>query len=210
MANQNLSDSTYAGLQGRHIATNMAQYEAARSSFFVLMVGNLDNLLKPNYHGGIDDGDAKNHMYNQEVAEETLRLNILKAPVPSYEVSVLEYKRGNDVVRFAGNPTWSQGGSFTVDDVVGADTKSLLYAWLRLAYDPNTLKGGRMVNYKKPCKLMEYTQDYQLIRTWIIEGVFITKIDEGEFDREADGKRQLTVTFSYDKAIPEHNYGEDR
>jgi hypothetical protein len=58
-----------------------------------------------------------------------------------------------------------------------------------------------MVDYKKTATLCEYTQDYELIRTWTLEGVFVTKLSEGEFDRENDGKRQITVEFSYDRAI---------
>ena len=58
-----------------------------------------------------------------------------------------------------------------------------------------------MADYKKPATLCEYTQDYELIRTWTLEGVFITKVSDDEFNREQDGKRQLKVEFSYDRAI---------
>jgi hypothetical protein len=74
-------------------------------------------------------------------------------------------------------------------------------AWQYLAYNPHTRKGGRMKDYKKTCTLCEYTQDYELIRSWTLEGVFITKLSEGEFDRENDGKRQITADFSFDRAI---------
>lgn len=33
--------------------------------------------------------------------------------------------------------------------------------------------------------------------------MFITGLDEGEFDRENDGKRQITAKFVYDRAIME-------
>ena len=87
------------------------------------------------------------------------------------------------------------------DDVVGLDTKSLLMSWLYLAYNPNTRMGGRMKDYKKTATLCEYTQDYELIRTWTIEGIFVTGITEGEFDRENDGKRKLSATFVFDRAV---------
>jgi hypothetical protein len=58
-----------------------------------------------------------------------------------------------------------------------------------------------MKDYKKTCTLVEYTQDYVPIRTWTLHGVFITKISEGEFDRENDGKRQITADFSFDRAV---------
>lgn len=60
-----------------------------------------------------------------------------------------------------------------------------------------------MKNYKKTATLIEYTQDYEPIRTWTIYGMFITKLDEGDFDKENDGKRQITANFVYDRAIME-------
>ncbi len=73
-------------------------------------------------------------------------------------------------------------------------------SWLYLAYNPHTRKGGRMWQYKKTATLCEYTQDYELIRKWHIEGMFITKLSEGEFDKENDGKRQITADFVFDRA----------
>lgn len=58
-----------------------------------------------------------------------------------------------------------------------------------------------MKDYKKTCTLIEYTQDYEQIRRWTLEGCFVTGIDEADFDRENDGKRQMTVSISYDTAI---------
>ena len=101
----------------------------------------------------------------------------------------------------------SEDGSITIDDVVGLHVKDILYSWLYLAYDPHTRKGGRMKDYKKTCTLLEYTQDYQLIRYWTLEGCFIKGIDEGDFDRENDEVRQLTVSISFDRAMmyPQHD-----
>ena len=194
MANTNWD----ASLNTRHISTNLENYEAARSAFFTLIVDDLTNLLKVDYTGEIDEATDVDHINN---AQEILKLNVVKAPVPSFEVSTDEYRRGNDTVKFAGLPTWGGSGTITVDDVVGLDTKSILYSWLYLAYNPHTRKGGRMKDYKKTATLCEYTQDYELIRSWTIEGIFVTKITEDDFDRTADGKRQLSVDFSYDRAI---------
>lgn len=197
----NFNSLNYGGMTARSIASNLEQYEAARSGFFILEVDDLSNLLKQNYTGSINEAPASEFMDNEKV-KEVLRLNVVKCPVPTYSVETLQYTRGNDVVHFAGKPTFD-GGSLTVDDVVGVDTKSILMAWLRNAYDPHTFKGGRMKNYKKNCTLMEYTQDYQLIRTWTLYGLFITGISEGDFDKENDGKRQLTANFVYDFAVME-------
>ena len=189
-------------LNTMHISENLAAYEAARNSFFVFYVdpSQLTNLYAPDFDP--DSGVARvedKTLFNGHEASEALRLNVVKASVPNFTIETHEYRRGNDVVKFAGVPSFKDG-SITVDDVVGLDTKSILYSWQYLAYNPITRKGGRMKDYKKTCTLIEYTQDYEQIRYWTLYGCFITSIDEGEFDRESDGKRQLTVAISYDRA----------
>lgn len=184
-------------LNTTHISTNLRNYEAARSGFFTLVVDDLTNLLKPNFKGDAREATDADKIQN---AQTVLKLNVVAATVPQFSVGTEEFRRGNDTVKFATVPTW-EGGSLTVDDIVGLDTKSLLISWLYLAYNPHTRKGGRMADYKKTATLCEYTQDYELIRTWTLEGVFITKVSDDEFNREQDGKRQLKVEFSYDRAI---------
>lgn len=189
-------------LNTTHISTNLRDYEAARNSFFVFEIDSnqLTNLYRPDFNP--DTGEAsidEGTLYDGAKAAEAIRLNVVKTSVPNFTVEVLEYRRGNDVVKFAGVPTFKDG-TIVVDDVVGMETKNILYAWQYLAYNPSTRKGGRMKDYKKTCTLMEYTQDYELIRTWNLEGCFVTGIDEGDFDRESDGKRQLTVSIAYDRA----------
>ncbi len=182
-----------------HISTNLSNYESARTGFFVLEIHGLNNLLSPNYTG--DPANASEADYIKGAAD-TLRLNVIKCPVPHFSVETLTYRRGNDVVHFAGVPTWD-GGQIVVDDIVGLDTKSILTAWLYKTYNPHTRKGGRMTEYKHTATLYEYTQDYEQIRSWTIEGMFITKLSEGDFDKENDGKRQITADFVFDRAIME-------
>lgn len=190
-------------LNTMHISENLAAYEAARNSFFVFYVdpSQLTNLYSPDFdpdsgEANVEDGTR----FDGQMASDALRLNVLKSSVPNFTIETHEYRRGNDVVKFAGVPTFKDG-SITVDDVVGLRTKDMLYAWQYLAYNPITRKGGRMKDYKKTCTLIEYTQDYEQIRYWTLYGCFVTGIDEGDFDRENDGKRQMTVAISYDRAI---------
>lgn len=186
-------------LSAQHISTNLANYEAARTGFFSLIVDDIDNLVSAAF-----SGDRAAATDNDKIAraQETLKLNVIKAPVPHFSLQVLEYKRGNDTVKFAGVPEF-QTGSITVDDVVGLDTKSILMAWQALAYNVYTRKGGRMGGkdgYKKNCTLIEYTQDFEQVRSWTLYGCWISGISEGEFDKENDGKRQITADIQYDRA----------
>ena len=184
-------------LTAEHISNNLANYEAARNAFFVLVVHDLDNLVKPNYTG--ENPGENDYIAN---AEEVLRLNVVKSSIPHFSVGTESYRRGNEIVNFATTPTWD-GGTLTVDDVVGLRTKDILVAWLYKAYNPNTRKGGRMSEYKKSAQLIEYTQDYEQVRIWNIQGMFITKLNDSEFDRENDGKRQIGVEFVFDRATME-------
>ena len=146
-------------LNAVHISNNLANYEAARSAFFILVVSDLDNLVSP-------DVSSENPTINDYIsnAREVLKLNVTKSSVPHFSIGTEQYRRGNEVVKFATTPTWD-GGTIEVDDVVGLDTKSILMAWLYKAYNPHTRKGGRMIEYKKKAQLIEYTQDYEQIRT---------------------------------------------
>ena len=193
-------------LNTTHITGKLNQYEAARSSFFVFQIApdQLTNLKHPDFD--TSSGEAgETDLYNGQEMSDYIRLNVMKASVPNFTVATHEYRRGNDVVKFAGIPTFADG-SITVDDVVGLHVKDMLYSWLYLAYDPHTRKGGRMADYKKTCTLLEYTQDYKLIRYWTLDGCFVTGIEEGEFDRENDEKRQLQVAISFDRAMMYPNH----
>jgi hypothetical protein len=183
-------------LSAQHISTNLANYEAARTGFFSLIVDDIDNIVSAAYSGNPKDASSNDRIAR---AQETLKLNVIKAPVPHFSLTKLSYRRGNDVVNFAGVPEYKDG-SITVDDVVGMDTKSILMAWQALGYNVYTRKGGRMKDYKKNCTLIEYTQDFEQVRSWTLYGCWIQDIQEGDFDKENDGKRQITASIVYDRA----------
>jgi hypothetical protein len=186
-------------LSAQHISTNLANYEAARTGFFSLIVDNIDNIVKASYTG---DRAAAADSDKIKQAQEILKLNVVKAPVPHFNLTKLSYKRGNDTVNFAGVPEF-RDGNIVVDDVVGMDTKSILMAWQSLAYNVHTRKGGRMKDYKKDCTLVEYTQDFEQVRSWKLYGCWVQDIQEGDFDKGADDKRQVTAVIVYDRAIME-------
>lgn len=193
-------------LNTTHISADYSKYEAARSAFFVLTIPEteLSNLLRPDYTGDPSAAQEADRL-SAPIASESLRLNVTKCPVPHFSVETGEYRRGNDVVKFATVPTWSDG-TIEVDDIVGLDTKAILLAWQYLVYNPNSRMGGRMAEYKKTAYLTEYTQDYEPIRQWTLEGVFIKGLSEQDFDRENDGKRKISVEFVYDRAIVDYKF----
>lgn len=183
-------------LTAEHISSNLQNYEAARSGFFTLIVDDLDNILKSTYIGNEADAQDTDRIAN---AQEILKLNVTASSVPQFTINVQRYERGNETVKFAGKPQWNNT-SITVDDVVGLNTKEILLSWKALAYNTHTRKGGRMSNYKKTCTLVEYTQDYEPIRSWTLYGCFVTAVNDSEFNKASDDKRSLTATIEYDRA----------
>lgn len=179
------------GLEAMHISNDYRRYEAGRSGFFTFMATGLSGLRRP---------DSASSAFIGDNPEDVLRLNVVKAPMATYRLNKLQYKRGNEIINMAGTPEW-KNGSITVDDIVGVDTKGILHAWQALAYNVHTGAGGRMANYKKNCYLLEYTQDYQLIRKWWLVGCWISEITEQDFDKTSDAARQVSATIEYDKAI---------
>ena len=185
-------------LSAYHISSDLNNYEAARTGFFSLIVHDIDDTLIEAAFSGVEGTEARQERISR--AQEALKLNVIKAPVPHFSLKVERYRRGNDVVKFAGVPDFKDG-SIVVDDVVGMDTKAILMAWQALAYNVHTRKGGRMSAYKKDCTLIEYTQNFEQIRSWTLKGCWISDISEGDFDKENDGKRQITAKIEYDHAI---------
>lgn len=183
-------------LTAEHISSNLQNYEAARSGFFTLIVDGLDNILKSTYIGNEADAQDTDRIAN---AQEILKLNVTASSVPQFTINVQRYERGNETVKFAGKPQWNNT-SITVDDVVGLNTKEILLSWKALAYNTHTRKGGRMSSYKKTCTLVEYTQDYEPIRSWTLYGCFVTAVNDSEFNKASDDKRSLTATIEYDRA----------
>lgn len=184
-------------LSAQHISANLANYEAARTGFFSLIVDDIDNIVRASFSG--EDRKAATEKDKIKQAQEVLKLNVTKAPVPHFELAKHTYRRGNDEVHFAGVPTINSG-SIEVDDVVGLDTKSILMAWQALAYNVYTRKGGRMKDYKKNATLIEYTQDFEQVRSWTLYGCWVQNITESDFDKENDGKRKISANIVYDRA----------
>jgi hypothetical protein len=189
MAEVNESWGTY------HISSNIANYELARSNYFTFIVENLGTLVRSDF--GLVDPTEQDVITN---GQEVIKLSVSKASVPHFSIAPIEMRRGNSVVKYAGNPTFD-AGTLECQDFVGIDTKSTLMAWQALAYDVVNDKGGRAINYKKNCTLVEYDQAGNEIRHWDLIGCWISNITEDEFDVSADGDRKISCELQFDRSI---------
>ena len=188
-------DTTQSGTY--HLATDMALYEVQRTNNFEFLVTDIDNILRAGVT--VDAAEDTDIIKN---AQSTLRFSVVSFTTPTFSQNVIEIKRGNTTMKAAGVPTFDNG-SLVVNDYIGADTKSALMAWQNLSYNVRTEKVGRMADYKKRCYLNEYTPDYKLVRTWRLEGCWVSGIQGGDFNMESNDKKTITATISFDKAFME-------
>ena len=128
-----------------------------------------------------------------------MRLSVVSTSIPHFSQGVIEVKRGNSTVKYAGTPTFPSG-SLTVNDFIGADTKSVLMAWQNLSYNVRTQKVGLQTQYKKNCQLVEYSPDGQIVRSWNVYGCWVSGIQETEYNMENNQKKTITATIEYDYA----------
>jgi hypothetical protein len=57
-----------------------------------------------------------------------------------------------------------------------------------------------MSAYKKDCTLIEYTQDFEQVRSWKLHGCWVQNITEDPFNKEQDGARKIRASIVYDRA----------
>lgn len=177
-----------------HLADNPQLFEIQRSNNFEFIVTDIDGILRA---GAI--GTEKNAKINN--AQEMLRLAVSKSSVPSFTQEVVQVKRGNSTLKYAGVPTF-QEGTLEFHDFIGADVSSILQAWQNLSYNVKTEKVGSVdvTNYKKDCYLIEYTPDFRKVRTWRLYGCWISNLTRGEYSNETGDKHLITATIQYDRA----------
>lgn len=171
-----------------YLTDNPKYYEIQRSNNFIFYVSGLSKKLS-----------ITNNKYAQENADDIIKISVNKATVPHFTQSAIQVKRGNNTMKFAGAPEFGSG-SIDLNDYIGAGTKDVLLAWQNKSYDVRTEKVGLASDYKKDAYLLEYTPDYQLVRTWKLMGCWISGLSEGDYSHDSADKHTITATIEYDKA----------
>lgn len=184
-----------AGVIGTiHLSDNPALFEVVRKNTFEFVVTDLDGIMR----AGMIGNESNAYIPN---AQEVLKLSVNKAFVPHFNQNIIEIKRGNSTIKYAGTPTW-EDGTIQINDYIGADTLSVLMAWQNLSYnvEKETVGAVDTSPYKKDCYLIEYSPDLRKVRTFILEGCWISKIDSQEFSSDDGEKNQIGATITYDRA----------
>lgn len=188
--------SSYARATDSHGTYHLASqtndlFEVQRDNNFEFIVHFPENLYRSD--------DATRLLNTSDDNQEYIRLSVNKASVPHYSQEVIEIKRGNSTFKAAGVIKWDSQ-TLEVMDYIGADGKSILQAWQNLSGDVKSDTVGRMKDYKLKCELVEYTPDYKdVVRTYTLEGCWISKLSETDHSQESGSKRVITATIEFDK-----------
>lgn len=176
-----------------YLSDNANIYEIQRRNNFEFVVP-FDLPLKK---AGLLDTDTDPEDFVEE-PEHVIKIACSAVDIPTYTQSVIPIRRGNTSIKFAGVPEFGSG-TVTLNDYIGADVVGVMTAWQNLSYNIGTEKVGLVRDYKRDCKLLQYSPDYQLVRTWVLQGCWISGLNFGSMSSEANEKVSINATIQYDR-----------
>jgi hypothetical protein len=167
------------------------EYEPQRSNNFEIHIYDLNNLVTV-------DGEI---VVDQGTAQECLTLSAVSVGQINTNVGILEVPYGNTKVKYAGLPQISDS-DVVYNDYIGKSTERIISAWHGLVFNPKTEAVGRASDYKKPAILIETAPDGTQARVWQLKGCWPSNVQYGAYDYNNGATRQITMTLTYDIAIP--------
>lgn len=169
-------------------------YEPQRNNNFEVHIYGLSNLKTV---------DTKMNV-PQDIAEQSLTLSAVSVGQISTNVGILTVPYGNTKVKYAGLPEISDS-DIVYNDYIGKSTERVIAAWHSLVFDPKTEKIGLASSYKKRALLIETAPDGTRARAWELQGCWPSNVQYGAYDYNGGATRQITMTLTYDVAIPLDN-----
>lgn len=170
-------------------------YEPQRNNNFEIHIYDLNNLRTVHNNIEVDTKEA----------EDCLTLSAVSVGAINTQIQPIEIPYGNTKVKFAGLPS-IENSTIVYNDYIGKNTERIIAAWHGLVFNPNTEKIGRASDYKKRALLIETAPDGTTARVWQLNGVWPSSVEYGNYDYNGGGTvRQITVTLTYDIAIPLDN-----
>lgn len=134
---------------------------------------------------------------------DTIRMACESVKIPAVNIETTELRHGNEIIKVATNPAFD-GGSIVLKDAIGADLEMAIWHWFTLVLDiEHDSVMGLVVDYKKTTRLIQYSPNNAVARTWKCFGVFPTSYDAGDLTYASPDKKLITCNMSVDKAIPE-------
>lgn len=172
-----------------HMVSNTG-FEPQRTNNFEVQITELGNLKS------VDKGTS---MVTN--ASELITLSVANYAAPQINISPISVAYGNNTVKFAGKPEFPDS-SITLNDYIGVNIERILSAWQKLVYNPKEQTIGNAVDYKKTAYLLEYDPSGKQVRQWQLNGCWPSSLQLGDFNQDGNNVRQLSMTLTYDHAIP--------
>lgn len=188
----------------RNIGTDIgaAHFTANKNIFEIQRGNNFEFLIDSSLNGALAYGSDTKKFTN---AQEYIRLSVKGSSVPHYTQDVIEVRRGNTSVKYAGPMKWGSG-TLQCYDFIGAETKDILMAWQAKSGNPLLQTVSQQSEYKLNATLIEWTPDYsKQVRVWKLEGCWISSITEDEYSQDASGARSINCSIEYDRAYVDYN-----
>ena len=110
-------------------------------------------------------------------------------------------------IKFLNTETYVSGsfkwGEITVKfrDPIGPSASQAVMEWVRLHAESVTGRMGYAAGYKKDIELEMLDPSGVAIEKWILQDTFITSLDYGTLDYNADGIAEITCTLRPDRCI---------
>lgn len=140
--------------------------------------------------------------------EANLELIMQRAFLPKVTLNPIELRHGNEALKFAGAASW-EGGQITILDTLSKTELNLLLDWFNETYDTETGTLGLAKDYKKTATIYEYAADGRYVRSWPIEGAWISSTDLGTLDATSDALKEISFVIQIDPSPLRPRYKDD-
>ena len=181
--------------KGINHMVNDSNYEIQRTNNYEVQITGLDNIT--DMHGKTVNGSSK--------AADIITLSTASFEAPSITIDPITISYGNGKVKYAQVGNYGDA-SITLNDYIGFNTERILSAWFAQAYNPVEEIVGYATDYKKTAYLMEFDSKYIGVRSWRLEGAWLSTFQLGSYSAEGGNVRQMTATMVYDRIVPETGY----
>lgn len=131
---------------------------------------------------------------------EEFTLTVQRCSLPEMTIGIVELTHGNSKSKVAGQLEFADG-SMDIKDAILPDIEDRCYKWFCKAVNPETGKMGWASDYKRDILVNQFAPDGTYIRTWKLQGAWITTFTPGEMDMTNPEAKLISLTIAYDKAI---------
>lgn len=186
---------TFNGYLGTYHMVGKNEYEPQRTNNYEVYVdlgGSNNTPLQTAWNGTTLDASASSGYITLAASSFT---------PPSVSISNIQIRRGNNAVKYAGVPEFSDC-SITLNDYIGIDTEKILMAWQKQSYDIRTQAVGLASRYKKNAWVNQYSPDGTVVRQWVIKGAWLSSLSMGDYSSDDNSVRRITGTIIYDYCYP--------